>query len=84
MADNDFESAPKAVEAKKQDMLVLEPKYFGPFWKYIENDDITDVDFNGTDLWITDTKNRRIKIENAGVTRFPSVSPTRSPSRSTR
>lgn len=68
MADNDFESAPKAVEAKKQDMLVLEPKYFGPFWKYIENDDITDVDFNGVDLWITDTKNRRIKIENAGVT----------------
>ena len=49
MADNDFESAPKAVEAKKQDMLVLEPKYFGPFWKYIENDDITDVDFNGVD-----------------------------------
>lgn len=68
MADNDFESAPKAVEAKKQDMLVLEPKYFGPFWKYIEDDDITDVDFNGVDLWITDTKNRRIKIENAGVT----------------
>lgn len=68
MADNDFESAPKAVEAKKQDMLVLEPKYFGPFWKYIEDDDITDVDFNGTDLWITDTKNRRIKIKNHGVT----------------
>lgn len=57
----------KAV-GSKDDILLLEPKYFGPFWEYVENDEITDVDFNGTDLWITDAKNRRTKIENHGVT----------------
>lgn len=50
------------------DLLLLDPKYFGPFWEYVENDDITDVDFNGTDLWITDTKNRRTKIRDHGIT----------------
>lgn len=52
----------------KINALVLSPEYFGPFWKYVNDDSITDVDFNGTDLWITDDSNRRLKIENAGVT----------------
>lgn len=58
----------KTAVGQKDDLLLLEPKYFGPFWKYVEQDDITDVDFNGTDLWITDTKNRRQKIEDHGIT----------------
>lgn len=53
---------------QKDDLLSLDPKYFGPFWDYIQNDEITDVDFNGTDLWITDSQNRRTKIENHGIT----------------
>lgn len=57
----------KSVGAK-DDILLMEPKYFGPFWEYVKDDNITDVDFNGTDLWITDAKNRRTKIENHGVT----------------
>lgn len=56
------------VEMSEVGALVLSPEYFGPFWKYVIDDEITDVDFNGDDLWITDTKNRRMKIENAGVT----------------
>ena len=54
--------------SEEKKMLHLEPKYFGPLWKYVSHDEVTDVDFNGTDLWITDTKNRRKKIENHGVT----------------
>lgn len=64
MAKQDTE---KAI-GSKEDILLLEPKYFGPFWEYVEDDNITDVDFNGTDLWITDAKNRRTKIEDHGVT----------------
>lgn len=58
----------KTAFLQKDDILLLEPKYFGPFWDYVQDDSITDVDFNGTDLWITDTKNRRTKIEDHGVT----------------
>ena len=53
---------------QRTDLIKLEPKYFGPFWKYIEDDNITDVDFNGTDLWLTDTQNRRTVIKDHGIT----------------
>lgn len=55
-------------ELKQRDILVLDPKYFGPLWKYIKDDNITDVDFNGDDLWITDAQNRRAKIQDHGIT----------------
>ena len=29
---------------QKDDLLSLDPKYFGPFWDYIQNDEITDGD----------------------------------------
>lgn len=38
---------------------------FGPLYPYIENPEITDVDFNGEDLWIVTTDNRRCKIDTA-------------------
>lgn len=47
----------------------LVPAHFGPLWAYVENDEITDIDYNGRDLWITNTANERIKIEEHGVTR---------------
>lgn len=46
----------------------LVPAHFGPLWSYIEADEITDIDFNGRDLWVTNTSNERIKIEEHGVT----------------
>lgn len=63
-----MDERPVELVQEKKDTLQLEPKYFGPLWEYIKDDDITDVDFNGTDLWITDAKNRRKKIENHGIT----------------
>ena len=33
--------------------------YFGPLYRFVRDDDITDVDFNGTDLWLTNSKNER-------------------------
>lgn len=36
---------------------------FGVFWKYIENPDVTGVNYNGTGLWITDLKKGRYKVE---------------------
>lgn len=52
----------------KGDTLALSPEYYGPFWKYVEDPEITDCDFNGSDLWITDAHGRRTKIENHGIT----------------
>ena len=27
---------------------------FGIFWKYIQDENVTDVDYNGREIWITD------------------------------
>ena len=53
----------------KNEQMIMTPEYFGPFWKYVQDDNITDADYNGTDLWISDTDNRRIKIKNHGITK---------------
>lgn len=47
----------------------LVPAHFGPLWPYIEADEITDIDFNGRDLWITNTSNERLKVKNHGITK---------------
>lgn len=47
----------------------LAPAHFGPFWPYVENGVITDIDFNGRDLWITNTENERTKVEEHGITK---------------
>ena len=41
---------------------------FGPILPYIENKDITDVDINGNELWITDVNNVRTKVEDVEIT----------------
>ena len=35
----------------------MEPEYFGPFWKYVKNPNVTDVDYNGRQFWITVVEN---------------------------
>lgn len=47
----------------------LVPAHFGLLWPYVEDDKITDIDFNGRDLWITNTDNERIKVEDHGITK---------------
>lgn len=47
------------------EMLTFEPteEQFGVFWKYIQSPDVTDVDYNGTELWVTDLKGGRFRAE---------------------
>lgn len=33
--------------------------FFGPLYPYIIDDDVTDVDYNGREVWITDSDNCR-------------------------
>lgn len=36
---------------------------FGVFWKYLQDENVTDVDYNGRDLWITDLVKGHYKAE---------------------
>jgi pilus assembly protein CpaF len=49
------------MEDKKQVSVTRE--YFGPLYPYIEDDEITDVDFDGKRLWVTDCSNHRYVVE---------------------
>lgn len=44
--------------------ITFEPteEQFGVFWKYIKMPEVTDVDYNGTQLWITDLKRGRYRV----------------------
>lgn len=42
--------------------MELGREYFGPLWKYIANQDITDIDYNGSELWLTNVYNERYKV----------------------
>lgn len=54
---------------EKQEIGIrMEPDYFGPLWRYVRNDKITDIDYNGRQLWITDVENERYQVENSGIT----------------
>lgn len=39
------------------------PEHFGVFWKYIDDPNVTDIDYNGSSLWITDFENGRYQVE---------------------
>ena len=43
------------------EVMIFEPsaEQFGVFWKYLRMPEVTDVDYNGKDLWITDLKRGR-------------------------
>ncbi len=53
----------------RRDALTLTPDNYGPLWRYVSDDAITDADFNGTDLWITDAAGRRTQISDHGITK---------------
>lgn len=46
----------------------MEPEYFGPFWKYVKDPKVTDIDYNGRELWITDVENERYSANCSGMT----------------
>lgn len=47
------------------ELMTFEPsaEQFGPLWKYIEDPDVTDIDYNGSRLWITDFQKGRYRAE---------------------
>lgn len=36
--------------------------YFGPLWKFVASDEITDIDYNGREIWLTNIYNERYKV----------------------
>ncbi len=51
-------------------MKIMEesPQYFGVLYPFITEDDITDIDYNGHTLWITDSGNHRRICTDSGIT----------------
>lgn len=47
--------------------MVLGKEYFGPLWKFITNEEITDVDYNGRELWLTNIYNERYRVSQSYV-----------------
>jgi len=43
--------------------MELGQEYFGPLWEFIEDPVITDIDYNGTEIWITNVMNERYQLE---------------------
>lgn len=42
--------------------MELGKEYFGPFWKFIVNEEITDIDYNGREVWLTNIYNERYRV----------------------
>lgn len=42
--------------------MELGKEYFGPLWEYVADSDITDIDYNGTEVWITNVFNERYQL----------------------
>lgn len=42
--------------------MELGKEYFGPLWKYVSNEDITDLDYNGKEIWVTNVYNERYQL----------------------
>ncbi len=42
--------------------MELGKEYFGPLWKYVNNEDITDIDYNGKEVWLTNIYNERYRL----------------------
>ena len=44
------------------EMFEPSPEQFGVFWDFLMQPDVTDVDYNGSALWITDLKKGKYKV----------------------
>lgn len=53
--------------------MVLGKEYFGPLWKFITNEEITDVDYNGRELWLTNIYNERYRVSQPYVDEYLST-----------
>ena len=51
----------------------LTPDHFGVFWKYIESPSVTDIDYNGSKIWITDFEKGRYEVDEEITDHFLSM-----------
>lgn len=56
------------MEGRKDRMVFLDAESFGPLLPFIQDETITDVDFNGTDLWLTTIDKVRKKVDASFIT----------------
>ena len=50
--------------------MELGKEYFGPLWKYVANPDITDIDYNGKEIWVTNVYNERYQVSQQFVDEY--------------
>lgn len=50
--------------------MELGKEYFGPLWKYVVNQDITDIDYNGKEIWLTNVYNERYQVSQEYVEEY--------------
>lgn len=44
--------------------------YFGPLWRFVEDEEITDIDYSGSEIWLTNTENERYRAEEGFVQEY--------------
>lgn len=50
--------------------MELGKECFGPLWKYVDDPNITDIDYNGTEIWITNVLNERYQLHHSYVEEY--------------
>lgn len=53
--------------------MELGKEYFGPLWEYVADPDITDIDYNGTEIWLTNVFNERYQLDQNFVDTYMTV-----------
>ena len=47
---------------------ILTPERLKPLQKYLDDEAVTNIDYNGTELWIKDTSNRCYRVNDEEIT----------------
>ena len=50
--------------------FALDEKHFGPFYRYLKQEEVTDIDYNGKNIWITDLERGRYPAPEIPQERF--------------
>ena len=50
--------------------MELGKEYFGPLWSFVASDEITDIDYNGKEIWLTNIFNERFRANQQFVSQY--------------
>ena len=50
--------------------MELGKTYFGPLWRFVEAEDVTDIDYNGKEIWLTNIFNERYRAKDSFVKQY--------------